>query len=166
MPAGKRYVSLKCEMLNFVTVNFNSVVFRGLLLLIMLLNLSPTPPQINKAENSGEQFEHDENLQAEADALLSLFDQMPRVPVYLKDEPILKSGTNVERGAAYTHCYPREFPIVFVKKTFYQKANRIQLVNALKHELTHAWLCRQGQMSIGHGALFREKFSEVGGFGN
>lgn len=145
---------------------FNSAFLKGLLLTALLLNLFPTPPQIEPAADSGDNFEHDENLQAEADALLSLFDRMPKVPVYLIDEPMLKSGANTETGAAYTHCYPREFPTVFVKKVFYQKANRIQLVNALKHELTHAWLCRQGLMSAGHNELFRRKFTEVGGFGN
>jgi hypothetical protein len=145
---------------------FTSATLKGLLLTVLLLNLFPTPPQIKEAADPGDNFEHDENLQAEADALLPLFDGMPKVPVYLKDEPILKSGTHTETGAAYTHCYPREFPNIFVKKIFYQKANRIQLVNALKHEMTHAWLCRRRQMSNGHGSLFRQKFSEAGGFGN
>lgn len=114
-----------------------------------------------------ERVERDDKLQAETDALLPLFDKMPQVPVYLKDEPFLKQGgTNTERGAAYTHCDRDEFPSIFVKKIFYQKANRKQLINALKHELTHAWLCRQRLMSVGHGPLFRRKFSQVGGVGN
>ncbi len=112
-----------------------------------------------------EDFERDKNLQAESDALLPLFDNMPPVPVYLKDEPILKAGTNTEKGSAYTHCYESEKPAIFVKKIFYQKANRNRLVNALKHELTHAWLCRKRQMS-GHDEQFRRKFKQVGGFGN
>jgi hypothetical protein len=152
--------------MNLATATFNNAVFKGLLLLLLFINFPPASPPIKKAANPADNFEHDENLQAETDALLPLFDQMPKVPVYLTEEPILKSGTNTETGAAYTHCYPREFPIVFVKKVFYQKANRIQLVNALKHELTHAWLCRQGLMSAGHNELFRRKFTEVGGFGN
>jgi hypothetical protein len=110
-------------------------------------------------------FERDAKLQAETDALLPLFDKMPPVPVYLKDEPILKSGANTERGLAYTDCYGQARPAIFVKKIFYQKNNRKQLVNALKHELTHAWLCRQGIMS-GHDERFRRKFKEVGGIGN
>src|SRR4051812_32340751 len=55
------------------------------------------------ADSRFDRVERDDNLQAEMDALLSLFDQMPPVPVYLKDEPMLKAGTNTERGAAYTH---------------------------------------------------------------
>ena len=110
--------------------------------------------------------ERDDNLQAEADALLNLFENIPSVPVFLKDEPILKSGTNTETGIAYTQCYEQDFPVIFVKKGFYQKANRKQFINALKHELTHAWLCRRGEMSEGHSAKFRRKLSEVGGFGN
>ena len=137
-----------------------------MLLLLILASPAPVPPPTGDALSFGSKHERDASLQAEADALLPLFDRMPPVPVYLKDETILKSGTNTEKGLAYTHCDGHEFPSIFVKKTFYQKANRIQLVNALKHELTHAWLCRQGLMSVGHGARFRQKFSEIGGVGN
>ena len=107
-----------------------------------------------------------DNLQAETDALLPLFDQMPSVPVYLKDEPILKSGTNTATANAYTHCDGGEFPFIFVKKIYYRQARRKRLVNTLKHELTHAWLCRQRLMAAGHDALFRRKFEQVGGWGN
>lgn len=150
-------------------VNFSQAVFRTLLLLLILSNLllpTTNQPFTPKVEISAEQFEKDNNLQAESDALLPLFDRMPAVPVYLKDEPILKSGTNTERGAAYTHCYSPERPTIFVKKVFYQKANRKQLVNLLKHEMTHAWLCRQGIMSAGHDDAFRQKFKQIGGVGN
>jgi len=109
--------------------------------------------------------ERDQKLQSETDALLPLFDNMPSVPVYLKDEPVLKAGTNVDTGLAYTHCFGQERPAIFFKKVFYQKNNRKQIVNALKHELTHAWLCRQGVMS-GHDARFYKKFRQVGGIGN
>ncbi|HEX8250313.1 MAG TPA: SprT-like domain-containing protein [Pyrinomonadaceae bacterium] len=112
-----------------------------------------------------DKFDSDGKLQAEADALLLLFDNMPPVPIYLTDEPFLKSGTNTEKGAAYTHCYNHDTPAIFVKKTFYQTTNRKQLVNLLKHEMTHAWLCRQRLMS-GHDERFRRKFSEIGGVGN
>ena len=139
-------------------------VFLGLS--FWFLRPNPAPMLTAGASIPGLTFEHDKKLQAETDALLSLFDKMPTVPVYLKDEPILKSGTHVEIGAAYTQCYRGDFPIIYVKKIFYQKANRKQLVNALKHELTHAWLCRRGQMSVGHGDAFRRKFAQVGGFGN
>jgi hypothetical protein len=133
---------------------------------LILSNPVPIMPPTGEAAAFGSKFESDESLQAEANALLPLFDQMAPVPIYFRDEPILKSGTNTEMGSAYTHCDGNEFPSIFFKKTFYQKANRKQLVNALKHELTHAWLCRQGLMSIGHGDAFRRKFTEVGGVGN
>lgn len=149
-------------------INFIYAVFKALLLLLLLLsNPMPTSqPHAPEIVVSEIQFDSDKNLQAAADALLSLFDNMPPVPVYLKDEPILKSGTNTERGAAYTQCSRQALPTIFVKKIFYQKTNRKQLVNLLKHELTHAWLCRQRAMSVGHDAAFREKFTQVGGFGN
>jgi hypothetical protein len=136
------------------------------LLLFVLSNPSPRlAPFSVEAPVSGEEFERDNQLQAESDALLPLFDAMPPVPIYLKDEPMLKTGTNTETGAAYTHCYGQEIPTIFVKKIFYQKANRKQLINLLKHEMTHAWLCRQRLMS-GHDDNFRRKFKQIGGFGN
>jgi hypothetical protein len=149
-----------------VIASFYRAIFKGLFLLVILLSLTLNQPFIKDRINTNLNFEHNDNLQAEADALLHLFDNMPKVPVFIRDEPILKSGTNTERGAAFTHCTPQQFPTVFIKKVFYQKANQKQLINALKHELTHAWLCRQGLMSVGHNEIFRQKFSEVGGFGN
>lgn len=153
-------------------VNFNRAVFKGLVLLLLLVVLSnlasKRPVTIEKEEEvviSSDRFERDDNLQSDADALLPLFDGMASVPVYLRDEPILKSGTNTERGVAYTQCEDHRFPSIFVKKAFYQKTNRKQLTNILKHELTHAWQCRQ-QVMWGHDAGFRQKFKEVGGFGN
>jgi predicted SprT family Zn-dependent metalloprotease len=110
-------------------------------------------------------LEGNPTLQANTDELLILFDNMARVPVFLKDEAINKSGTNTERGVAYTLCENFETPKIILKKSFYQKANQKQLTNILKHELTHAWLCRRKQMS-GHDERFRQKFNEVGGFGN
>ncbi|HEX8368760.1 MAG TPA: SprT-like domain-containing protein [Pyrinomonadaceae bacterium] len=135
--------------------------------MVILSNLTPNQPVNEKPiiSVSDDRFDADDNLQAEADALLSLFDNMPPVSIRLTDEPFLKSGTNTEKGAAYTHCYNHELPTIFVKKTFYQKTNRKQLINLLKHELTHAWLCRQRLMS-GHDERFRRKFSAVGGVGN
>lgn len=134
-------------------------------MLLILPKLTPRPALTAAALVPEISFDHDDNLQAETDALLPLFDKMPPVSVYIKDEPILKTGTNIETGAAYTPCFNQQFPNIFVKKIFYQKANRKQLVNALKHELTHAWLCRQ-RITAGHDARFRQKFTEVGGFGN
>ncbi len=110
-------------------------------------------------------YERSQKLQADTDALLPLFDKMPPVPVYLKDEVINKEGTNTERGVAYTTCENNNQPMIFVKKVFYEKANRKQLINILKHELTHAWQCRQ-QFTWGHDERFRKKFKQAGGFGN
>jgi hypothetical protein len=147
-------------------INFSRAAFRALLLLFILSNSSPVlAPFGVETEARGAELERDDDLQAESDVLLPLFDAMPPVPVYLKDEPMLKTGTNTETGAAYTHCYGQELPAIYVKKIFYQKANRKQLVNLLKHEMTHAWLCRQRLMS-GHDENFRRKFKQIGGFGN
>jgi hypothetical protein len=104
-------------------------------------------------------------LQKKADTFLNLFDNMPTVPFYLKDEPILKTGTNTERGLAYTICEPNNNPTIFIKKVFYQKANSKQINNVVKHELVHAWFCRKG-VQVGHDAQFRRKFESIGGFGN
>ncbi len=150
---------------------FKIVIFKcsviGLLFLLAVIFNSPSKQSIitEKKAISRENFELDEKLQSNADQLLFLFDNMPPVKVFIKDEPIIKSGTNTERGVAYTSCKSFDSPKIFVKKTFYQTANQKQLANILKHELTHAWLCRQGQMS-GHNKQFREKFKQVGGFGN
>lgn len=110
-------------------------------------------------------YERNAKLQADTDAILPLFDKMPPVPVYLKDEVINREGTNTERGVAYTTCENNNQPTIYMKKVFYEKANRKQLVNILKHELTHAWQCRQ-QYTWGHDEKFRKKFKQVGGFGN
>ena len=127
------------------------------------------PPTVNRTAKVDPRFEktvRNEKLQAEADALLPLFDRMPSVPIYLKDAPILKSGTNTETGNAYTFCDGNETPMIFVKKIYYQKANRKRFANTLKHELTHAWLCRQHLISVGHGELFQRKFRAIGGWGS
>lgn len=107
----------------------------------------------------------DPALQSEADALLSLFDNMPPVPVFVSDEIINKTGTNTERGVAYTNCDDLQNPSIVVKREFRDRVNEKQRINILKHELTHAWLCRQRLMN-GHDELFRRKFESVGGFGN
>ena len=109
--------------------------------------------------------EQDLKLQAKSDSYLKLFDKMPSVPVYLNDEPILKGGTNTEHGVAYTDCIKNKIPTIYIKRIFYANANDKQLTNILKHELTHAWLCRKELMN-GHDEPFRKKFKEVGGFGN
>lgn len=112
-----------------------------------------------------EKLERDARLQNTADTFLLLFDKMPQVPVYVKNEPIIKTGSDTQRGVAYTICESKNSPTIYVKKAFYEKANDKQLKNILKHELTHAWFCRQG-IKTGHDARFRKKFTQVGGFGN
>lgn len=147
-------------------INFNRTVSGVLFILLMPSILTPVryfAPEEKIFAAAG--FIHDEDLQAEADSFLPLFDKMPPVPVFLTDEPVIKSGTNRQKGLAYTTCDNYESPSIFVKKIFYQKNNRKQITNALKHELTHAWLCYQRAMS-GHDNRFYEKFREVGGFGN
>ena len=109
--------------------------------------------------------EYDHSLQARADSLLPLFGGMEPIPFYTIDEPVIHEGSNAERGVAYTVCEGRERPTVYVKKTYFESANRRMLINTLKHEMTHAWLCREGLMS-GHDSLFRRKFESVGGAGN
>ncbi len=108
----------------------------------------------------------DVNLQKRADALLPLFDRMPPVTIRLKDAPITKSGTNVETGNAYTLCDQNSPPLIFVKRIYYQTAHPLKFENTLKHELTHAWLCRQNLMSVGHGDIFRRQLRQVGGWLN
>ena len=151
----------------FGLVIVGGVIFTGIVLAASCSSAPPAPLDAGAGSTASvSALDHDDKLQAETDALLALFDKMPRVPVYLKDELIQKSGTNTEKGSAYTYCYGQTRPTIFVKKIFYQKTNRKQLVNALKHELTHAWLCRQGLMSVGHNDVFRQKFKQVGGIGN
>ena len=128
-------------------------------------NILPTPTAAAVNIEKRENFERAMKLQKETDALLQLFDKMPQVPVFLKNEIINKEGSNTERGVAYTTCENKNQPTIFVKKVFYENANGKQLVNILKHELTHAWQCRQETM-WGHDERFRRKFKEVGGFGN
>jgi SprT-like family len=147
----------------------------------VIWNHFQTPPLVETQENSNSQtaqisnakpekplekkLERNSKLQAQTDSLLYLFDKIPSVPIYLKDEPIIKNGTNVEHGVAYTDCGKNKSPTIYIKKVFYEKANQKQLTNILKHELTHAWQCKKSIMS-GHDAEFRKKFTEVGGFGN
>ncbi len=139
----------------------------------MLFAACPANPPANNSivankpitEQEPQKGRSDPKLQRESDALLSLFENLPRVKVFVTDEPLEKAGSNVERGVAYTDCSMEKVPTIYVKNPFYSKANRKQLVNILKHELTHAWFCTQG-IQTGHDARFRKKFTEVGGFGN
>jgi hypothetical protein len=127
-------------------------------------NIPANNPAAEKKTPATPKPDTDPALQTQADIVLPLFDNMPAVPIYLTDEPLLKTGSEKERGVAYTVCTHKK-PAIFVKKGFYQKRNQKQLVNILKHELTHAWFCRQG-IQAGHDERFRRKFKEVGGFGN
>ncbi|CAN5276135.1 hypothetical protein BH10ACI1_BH10ACI1_21090 [soil metagenome] len=147
------------------TLNLYDSILKWLLWSVILIFLIPNQTLVKMELIPHDIFEYNAKLQNDADALLNLFDGMDSVPIFLKDEPIIKTGTNTERGVAYTTCDGNEFPKIFVKKIFYQKTNRIQLNNILKHELTHSWLCRQQLMS-GHDARFRQKFEQIGGFGN
>ena len=146
-------------------------------LLVMMSACTSSPPPVNEiVENKSTppptqtptpkpDFETDARLQIQANSLLKLFGNMPYVPVFIKDEPIIKTGSETQKGVAYTTCENKKDPTIFVKKIFYQKANEKQLTNILKHELVHAWFCRQGEI-IGHDERFRKKFKEVGGIGN
>lgn len=142
----------------------------------MMSACTSSPPAVNVVENTSTptpiptatpkpDYETNDKLQLQANTLLKLFGNMPQVPVYIRDEPIIKTGSETQKGVAYTTCVDKKNPTIFVKKIFFQKANDKQLTNILKHELVHAWFCRQGEI-IGHDERFRKKFKEVGGFGN
>jgi hypothetical protein len=114
---------------------------------------------------AGKKVEVDKKLQAESDALLPLFGKMLSVPVYIVDEPIIENGkSSTERSIAYTICENKDQPTIFVKKVFWEKQNDKQITNALKHELTHAWFCRQ-EIRAEHDERFRKKFAGIGGYG-
>jgi hypothetical protein len=149
--------------MRFPSIRNISFVFLTVILFVPISFRSPN--QSVKADLAGIfNIEEDPGLQTKAAALLPLFDSMPPVPIFTTDEPILRAGTNTETGIAYTYCLGNKTPYMIVKKAFLN-ANRIQIINMLKHELTHAWLCRQSLM-YGHDYRFHEKFEEVGGFGN
>ncbi|MBK8811442.1 MAG: SprT-like domain-containing protein [Acidobacteria bacterium] len=126
-------------------------------------------PNANRATNVAKEEPQkgwrDSKLQKESDALLPLFGKFPVVNVRVVDEPLQKSGSETERGVAYTNCSTDKIPTIYVKNAFYLRAPRPQLVNILKHELTHAWFCTQG-IQTGHDPRFQKKFKEIGGFGN
>lgn len=143
-----------------------AAVAGGLLFARALLG-SASPGVVPEAEKTvkSEILESDSVLQSQTDALLALFDAMPPVPVYLKNERVVKTGSRTGRGVAYTACDLDNNPTIFIKQDFFRRANQKQLENILKHELTHAYFCRQGRM-WGHDDDFQRKFKEVGGFGN
>ncbi len=123
---------------------------------------TPTPTATPAPEHKGVK---NPGLQSQVDKILPLFTTMPKVEAYVVDEPIEKTGSEIEKGVAYTTCSPSKIPVLYIKKSFFGRANQQQLRNILKHELTHAWFCTQG-VQTGHDARFRAKFKEVGGFGN
>ncbi len=152
-------------MLKKSVFSFTIIIFTASLLFFLLKDQTPFPAIEEVKIIPAENFTVDEKLQAQTDALLPLFDKMPSVRVFIKDEIINKEGSNTERGVAYTTCESPDQPIIFLKKAFFQNANQKQLTNILKHELTHVWLCLQNLMTVGHDEKFREKFKQVGGFG-
>lgn len=121
------------------------------------------PANVNKSSLDNKTTK-DLKLQSQSDSYLKLFDNMPSVPVFVRDEPILRTGSETQKGVAYADCLNKQ-PTIYVKKIFYDKANPKMLTNILKHELTHAYFCRQGHQQ-GHDELWRKKFREVGGIGN
>jgi hypothetical protein len=143
-----------------MTLNFRLKFLPALVLVTLLTaNLAPPVERFDAQTKAANKDERDAKLQADADALLPLFGNMPPVPVYLSDEAIDRnSGSNTEKGIAYTHCFDHETPAIYVKKSFSQTTNRKQLTNALKHELTHAWLCRDVFfLSLGHHLYVRRQ---------
>lgn len=126
---------------------------------------TPTPISTTTQTPIPKNLQKDEKLQKQADEFLPLFDKMPSVPIFVKDEPVLKTGSETQKGVGYTLCESDNQPVIYLKKAFYQKANQKQLTNILKHELTHAYFCRQG-IQAGHDERWRKKFKEVGGVGN
>lgn len=154
-------------------------LFKLLILSVMMISCSSSPissnsenlsrnpantPSQNKTPQSQKNVKTDNKLQQQTDALLHFFD-MQAVPVFINDEPVLKKGSETQKGVAYTKCESKN-PSIIMKRIFYEKANEKQLTNILKHELTHAWLCRKGMMATGHGKEFRDKFKQSGGIGN
>lgn len=170
---------LKSNVLRFLFSLLLALILLLITFFLVMKYFAPSPkpsnPEIttnsnivsNKSEEivSDKKPEKNEKLQAETDALLTLFGKMSAVPVFIKDEPILKTGSETQKGVAYTSCESNRKPAIYVKKIFYQNANQKMLVNILKHELTHAWFCQQGIVAE-HDDRFRKKFAEAGGFGN
>lgn len=165
---------LKMKFLSSKFFTAAALIFVVVILFIVFLYLKPAdlpavgepqPSETPKVEEPKKDYERNFRLQGQTDRLVKLFGEMPLVPVYLTDEIINKKGTNTERGVAYTTCSEKGKPEIFLKKVFYQKANQKQLVNILKHELTHAWQCHQ-DLTWGHDEKFYKKFRSVGGIGN
>ena len=71
------------------------------------------PSQIKKGET-------DPQLQDQINSLLPLFDKMPVVPIFLTDEPILKSGSETQKGVGYTICNTKDNPTIYLKKDFFR----------------------------------------------
>ena len=158
---------------------FFGVVLAGLLSAFIYIYFAPKQTEIEQTNDINAinsvsienkppilpNHESDKALQRQADALLPLFGKMLPVPIYVNDAQIIKNASNVESGVAYTECSTNRQPVIYFKKVFYQHTNQKQITNILKHELTHAFFCRQG-IKAGHDLRFRQKFKEVGGFGN
>jgi hypothetical protein len=125
-------------------------------------------PQATQSEKSfllaKKKLAKNETLQDRVDSLLYFFDKMSSVLAFIIEEPVIAKGDETQRGVAYTICENNE-PTILVKKTFYEKKNQKQLTIVLKHELTHAWFCRQG-IRAGHDQRFRDKMKNIGEAGN
>lgn len=169
---GPTIWEFRCWDLGFAMRNAHEIAVAAFFLSIMIFatacsktaqpSSTPAPTATPVPEHKGAR---NPGLQSEVNKILPLFKTMTKVDAYVVDEPIEKTGSEVEKGVAYTTCSPSKIPVLYIKKSFYGRANQQQLTNILKHELTHAWFCTQG-VQTGHDARFRAKFKEVGGFGN
>jgi len=161
---------------------FILAIFLGFAIWVGSRNVSPSPELSSDSQNEENSESNrtlninpkpildkkgvpDAQLQIKANSFLPLFDNMQFVPIYVIDEPIISNGSETQKGVAYTVCLTNDNPTIYLKRVFYGGANQKQLGNIIKHELVHAWFCRQG-VQVGHDERFRKKFKEVGGFGN
>ncbi|CAN5361506.1 hypothetical protein BH10ACI1_BH10ACI1_02750 [soil metagenome] len=92
------------------------------------------------------------NLQEMTDGFLYLFDDMPKVKVLLINEKIDNSRVAAYGGGGF----------IYVKHEHYRTAKYHQLVNTIKHELTHNWIYWKGiKMDDPHGEEFQSKLEQV-----
>jgi hypothetical protein len=93
-------------------------------------------------------------IQQYADSQLHLFDNMPQVPVYLRDEPMNEENPS----AGY---YDPNNDYIVIKRVAYNQVRGGRFREIILHELTHAWVRRQGLDDGLHGPVFRKKLLEV-----
>ena len=77
---------------------------------------TPTPTATPKID-----YETDAKLQIQANSLLKLFGNMSQVSVYIKDEPIIKSGSDTQKGVAYAICVTNKQSDYFPQKNLLSK---------------------------------------------